>query len=198
MPTYREILNSEVAVGSVIDQATMQTLKDNTEAVFQGDVTAPPIQMAALHRATPTSGNNLILQVSEVYTVDNTSLLGFKVRLAGTYRIRIRSRMGDTTGQSSEDGAMMTNNLTCTVKKTTAGGSTTTLFTHTSNLATHTGNQDSIRESDNDVTLAVGDHVNLDCNTANGANDFPNGTITLEVAVDDHDAMWGAAVYAVM
>jgi len=194
MPTYREILDSEVAVGSVIDQATMQTLKDNTEAIFQGDETAPPIQMAALQRGTPTAGFRLILQVTEVYTVDNASLLGFKVRLAGEYRIRIRSRMGDATVQS-EDGAMATNNLTATVQKTTTGGTTSTLFSHASNLNTETGNANIIRESEHDITLAVGDHVNINCDSS-GAQ--PAGTITLEVGVDDIDAIWGAAVYAVM
>lgn len=47
MTTYRAISDTEVAVDAPLTQQLMQALKDNTEAMFEGDATAPSISSQA-------------------------------------------------------------------------------------------------------------------------------------------------------
>ena len=193
MPTYRAIPDSEIAVDSALTQTTMQALKDNIEAVFEGDDTSPPIQMAAITRTTPTEGNNIILQLSELIGADDTSFLGFKVRLGGTYRITVESRLGDTPVQSDAD-RLGGNTLDITVQKINSGG-TSTLFTHSDSVFTGGGHGSTVAVTTSDQTLAADDHVNL---ALDSGGDFPMGEVILTVSIDDDSAFWGAEVYGVL
>ena len=119
MTTYRDIPDTEIAVNSALTQTTMQSLKDNIDTVFQGGDLAPQILPAALARATgsgTSAANNIIMQLFEVFTVDNASLLGFKVRVAGTYRVNLEVRLADSPA-SSESGALQQNEVVAKIQK---------------------------------------------------------------------------------
>ena len=110
MPTYRNITDNEVAVGLPVTQQLIQTMRDNIEAIFQGDATAPEVQWQALSRSgTPAAGNALILQITTELNADDTSVFGFGVRKTGTYRVRFEQRVADTPDTDSDDGVLQTN-----------------------------------------------------------------------------------------
>ncbi len=193
MTTYRDILDSEIAVGSGLTQTTMQSLKDNIDTVFQGGDLAPQILPAALARATgsgTSAANNIIMQLFEVFTVDNASLLGFKVRVAGTYRVNLEVRLADSPAQSAS-GALQQNEVVAKIQKNGSDEHTLSRSVDTTNA-----NNDTFTEITHDMTLAVDDHINIHVDVTSARGD--GGNMILTVCVDDHDAMYGVNVYGVL
>jgi len=195
MPTYRTIPDDELTVGNALKQTTMQSLKDNIDALFQGDDTSPPILMAALVRETPTAGNHCILSIAEVYTGDDDTFIQFKVRVTGTYRMRLELRFGDVPNQDSADGVIESNAVSINVNRTNSGGVTDLLFNLSKTTDTDGGHQEAYAETTSDQSLNAGDTVTL---VLDSSGNFPLGSVNLCVAIDDSKAITGAAVYALM
>lgn len=196
MPTYRNITDNEVAVGLPVTQQLIQTMRDNIEAIFQGDATAPEVQWQALSRSgTPAAGNALILQITTELNADDTSVFGFGVRKTGTYRVRFEQRVADTPDTDSDDGVLQTNTFVSQLKKTSSG---TTSDIGSSLTTAVDGDNDegsnSFGEKTQDVPLTAGDIVFLDVDQSGEEG----GSITLSVAVNDASAMWGVDVYGMI
>lgn len=195
MPTYRTIPDDEFTVGNALKQTTMQSLKDNIDAVFQGDDTSPPIQMAALIRETPTAGNFCILSIAEVYTGDDDTFIQFKVRATGTYRMRLELRFGDVPNEDSGDGVIESNAVTIGVHRTNTSGVSDLLFSLSKTTDTDGGHQEAYADTTSDESLNAGDTVTL---VLDSSGNFPLGSVNLCVAIADSKAITGAAVYALM
>ena len=197
MSTFRQIEDSEIAVGSVLDQSLMQSLRDNQEAIFKGDESAPQISPTALgtkHVGKPDAGNNIIMQLTYVHGGEDGHVLGFGVRTAGDYRIRVESRLGDRANTDSDDGALSSNTLTVKTQKV-SGGVTSDLDTFTHDVETDNDEgSNHYTEMTDDRTLAAGDVVKLHITTGGS---FPSGSITMAVAIDDQYAVYGADVYGI-
>ena len=193
MTTYRDIPDSEIAVNSALSQTTMQSLKDNIDTVFEGGELAPQILPAALARATgsgTSSANNIVLQLTDVFSTDDSTFMGFKVRVAGNYRVTLEVRLADSPRQSS-DGALEDNAVAATIQKNGVNQ-------HTLNHAidVDNANNNTFSEITNDMSLAVNDHINIVVDVTSNHGD--GGNLTLTVCVDDDDAMYGVNVYGVL
>ena len=192
MTTYRSIPDAEITVGSPVQNTTMQSLKDNVDAVFEGDDTSPPIQMAAITRTTPTAGDNIILELHENIGGDDTSILGFGVRTDGIYRIKIETKLAEHAVDSNSN-TISSNHMSLTIEKIAISGIKSTLFTHTDGTSSPSGPVVHTTVSDED--LDAGEKVNI---IADMTGVYPLGNIIMTVSVDDSDAMWGAEVYGIL
>lgn len=197
MSSFRDIPDSELAVGQGVSQTLMQSLKDNTDAVFRGGDLALQIKPAALERATGSGGSSAttkILELSDVFTNDDSTHMGFKVRTAGTYRVHLEIRLADSPDQSG-DGDLIPNTVVATIQK---NGVNQHQLTHVLDHQNSTSNNHA--ETTHDLSsLSVGDHINIvidvDGITTTSSD---GGNITMSVMVDDVDAMWGVNVYGVL
>ena len=182
MTTYRNINDTEVAVDAPLTQQLMQSLKDNVLAIQEGDSTAvtagKTIALAALasFAATPAAGDNVIAMSSGHSTdgVDITS--GFKIRVAGTYRLRL---VGDHRGLLGSS-----NSATYKIEKSTNSGGAY------SDLQTTTKTSDESFTLTDDEACNAGDFIrfSIPSNTNSEASFFAT------ISVSDDNAIYGVQV----
>ncbi len=200
MSTYREIPDAEIAVGQPIDQALIQTLKENIDAQFDGEVTSPQISPLALARSAPVAGGRMIYQLTRLHESDNTTLMRIFFRVAGTYRVRLESHNLDSFSSDSEDGAALTNDAGRSNdysgrldKIAASDGSSTRIGTLTNNVSPGNSNSSNTHaELDVDHTFAVGDELQVDIDVGGAA---PVGHTTIKIATGDYDGLFGVNVY---
>ncbi len=117
MPTYRPIIETEVAVDAPLTQQLMQALKDNVLAIQEGDATASAVRITPQALTPPINvGDYRIGVYSGSYGGDsNTTITKLRFRLGGTFRFSGTHTHTDGGGIGGDDGSL-------TIRKYDASG----------------------------------------------------------------------------
>ena len=173
MPTFTSIADSDLEAGDPITQSLMQAIKNNQEAIFKGDPTAPQIKLNAFdtHQGdgepdADTSSANYIIASVTGHTNTSENICRIDIRNDGNYLLCYDARQGENTFVGSSSGNITNAHADFVLQKAASGSTSYSDITGTSG----TIDMDSTGEDDGraaslhvvqDVDLTAGDKIVL-------------------------------------
>ncbi len=191
--SYIEIDDSEIAIDAPITNNLITKLRDNLDAIKNGDSSAPQttthgktsiINRDVLKRSTPTAGTYIIWHSQSSADGDDSSVLSCYVDTAGEYKIEVNARHGQT--ENTGDQLPLNHTGTVSLRVTDHSDDTTTV------LQTDTINRFEAANYSIDRNFATADQTIFLKVEANG--DRMRMVFSLSIGVADSDTMYGIDV----
>ncbi len=207
MSTFKSISDTNVASGAAISQSTMQALKDNISATFEGNLTAPQIKPQAFdtHQsdgqpdANDAEANYIIASVTG-HTNTTKNVCRIDIRSTGNYLLCYDARLGESTFTGSSSGNLTEARAEFVLTKASSGSESYSDISGTSGAI----DLDTLGDDDGrapslhivkDINLTAGDKIKLSVTEQTTPIEC---SVTFYVAVKDKRTMCSRDAIGVM
>ena len=200
MATFKTIADTDLASGAAISQSTMQALKDNITACFEGDVSSPQLLPSALGSATSDIGEEnhfCVASITGHAVAGNDHLLQIDIRKTGSYILHYVARINEINPNESGDGNVFNTSYTYKLQKASSGSSSFSDIADTTKTLSTT-NQDAGVETnthmDKEISLTAGDQIRLHVN-----ENVTGGTsVTFKVFIENNASFFSNTAIGIM